>query len=326
MPLQNMKVDVLVDSDHWRNAMRSEVRAGLLSTPKRLPSKYFYDTRGSDLFEEITDLPEYYQTRTEQALLERCAGEICRIVRPLELIELGAGSSKKTRMLLDAATAENRLERYIPLEVSEGMARQSGADIAGDYPGIDIHAVVGDFDHHLTDLPSGTRRLVVFLGSTIGNMVREDAIEFLREVSQLLDSESALLLGTDLVKDKQVLEAAYNDARGVTAAFNLNILSVINNELAGNFNPEGFEHVAFFNEDEERIEMHLKARTMQRARLEDLEMNVAVQAGEMIHTEVSCKYRKESVQAMLGEAGLELEHWYTDPKNYFALSLARRAR
>ncbi len=326
MPLQNMKVDVLVDSDHWRNAMRSEVREGLLSTPKRLPSKYFYDTRGSDLFEEITELPEYYQTRTEQALLERCSGEICRVVRPLELIELGAGSSKKTRMLLDAATAGNRLERFIPLEVSEVMARQSGADIAGDYPGIDIHAVVGDFDHHLPHLPEGTRRLVVFLGGTIGNMVRADAVEFLQEVAQLLDSESALLLGTDLVKDKQVLEAAYNDSRGVTADFNLNILNVINNELEGNFNPEGFEHVAFFNEDEERIEMHLRARTMQRARLEDLKMNVAVQAGEMIHTEVSCKYRKESVQEMLGQAGLELEHWFTDPKNYYALSLARRAR
>lgn len=325
MPLQNMKIDVLVDSDHWREAMRSEVREGLTRTPKRLPSKYFYDKRGSDLFEEITDLPEYYQTRTELALLELRAHEICEIVKPRELVELGAGSSKKTRTLLDAATDARHLERYVPLEVSEQMARQSGAEIAEDYRELDIHAVVGDFDHHLPHLPDGGGRLVVFLGSTIGNMVRDEAEEFLSEISDLLDDDSALLLGTDLVKDKQVVEAAYNDSRGVTAEFNRNILNVINNELDGDFDPAAFEHVAFFNDDHERIEMHLRARSDQQARVADIELDVSVDRGEMIHTEVSCKYRKESVQEMLGNPGLELEQWYTDPREYYALSLARKA-
>jgi L-histidine N-alpha-methyltransferase len=306
------------------SVMAEEVEEGLRSTPKNLPSKYFYDARGSELFEKITELPEYYPTRTEQALLERFADEITADPAPAELIELGSGSGKKTRLLIDAARSHGRLRRYTPFEVSEQIAEQSAQRMAALYPDLQVFVVVGDFELHLDEIPPCEARLVVFLGGTIGNFMRADAVRFLSGVASLLDDESRFLLGTDLVKDTAVLEAAYNDAQGVTAEFNLNILNVINHHLDADFDPAAFEHVALFNADLARIEMHLRSRADQRVRLRGIDLEVAFARGELMRTEVSHKYTRESVDSMLEEAGLKLERWFTDPDDNFALSLSSR--
>lgn len=302
--------------------MAREVREGLTRTPKEVPSKHFYDERGSHLFEEITLLPEYYLTRAEQSLLARKSAEIARVTQPETLIELGPGSARKTRMLLEAGMAIGTLLRYVPVEVSAGTAERSARQLAEDYPWLAVNAIVGDFEQHLEPLPPGGARLVAFLGSTIGNFVPERAATLLAGIAKLLDDRGWFLLGTDLVKDKETLEAAYNDKRGVTAEFNRNILRVVNRRFDGNFEPDAFEHVAFYDEKLERIEMHLEALRPQHVRLGAIDLEIDVERGERIKTEVSCKYRKETVEALLRGAGLALEHWYED--GGFALSLARR--
>lgn len=304
--------------------MGQEVREGLSGSPKRLPSKYFYDERGSKLFGRITELPEYYLTRAEDRLLERCAAQIARAVRPRELVELGPGSSKKTRWLIDAARGSGTLRRYVPVEVSPEAARAHAEDLVRRYPGLAIHAVIGDFEQHLGDIPRGDRTLVAFLGSTIGNFPAAEAVDLLSEIAPLLAGGGALLLGADLAKDRAVLEAAYNDADGVTAEFNRNILHVLNRRLDGDFDSTEFEHVSFYNGDLERIESYLRSRRAQTVALTGLDLEIEFARGEMMRTEVSCKYTRASLVALLEQAGLVLDSWYTEEDEAYALLVARR--
>jgi L-histidine N-alpha-methyltransferase len=323
----NVEIEVHVDANGALSSIGREVRDGLSRRPKRLPSKYFYDERGSRLFERITELPEYYLTRAEQALLEREAGTIAGIARPEELVELGSGLATKTRLLLDACLAEGSLVRYVPVEVSREIAEQTALTLARSYPVLEIHALVGDFDDfgaHLGRAPGSGRRTIALLGSTLGNSPEPDAVRFLRKVGSLLAPRDTLLLGTDLVKDRRVLEAAYNDDRGITAEFNRNILNVINRHLAGDFDPGEFEHVARWNDREERIESFLRSRRQQTVRLAAIDFDVTFAEGELLWTEVSCKYTRESLERILAAAGLRLAHWLADEPLY-ALSLSRAA-
>jgi L-histidine N-alpha-methyltransferase len=320
----NVEFQVHLEGDGVPRTMAREVREGLSRSPKRLPSKYFYDEHGSRLFERITELPEYYLTRAEVALLETRGADIARVSRLQDLVELGSGAATKTRLLIEAGLAEGTLRRYVPVEVSHDVVQRSARALAERYPELEVHAVVGDFDSHLGELPKGHRRLVALLGSTIGNYPEPDCIELLRKIGGLLDSKDWLLLGTDLVKDQEVLERAYNDAQGVTAEFNRNILNVINRHLAGDFDPLAFEHVAFYNAEHERIESYLRSTRAQRVRLAAIDFEVAFEEGELLWTEVSCKYTESSVRRIVRAAGLRLRHWMPDAAGAFALSLSRR--
>jgi L-histidine N-alpha-methyltransferase len=323
MELPNVVIDDLLGESGAPDTMGQEVRAGLASTPKRLPSKYFYDTRGSELFEQITALPEYYLTRSEQALLEASAPTIASLTQYRELLEPGAGSAKKTRTLIDAGLAEGCLERVLLVDVSHEMAERSAKAIAGGYPGLEVHGVVADFEADLDKIPPAPDRLVVLLGSTIGNFTRTEGLDLLRRLEALAGENGWLLLGTDTVKEKSVLEKAYNDSQGVTAQFNANILEVVNRHLDGNFVAGRFDHVAFFNEVESRIESYLRARSAHSVRLRKLGLEFDLDAGEMIHTEISCKYTRESVTSLLDAGGFKLHRWFTDVDETFALSLSR---
>jgi L-histidine N-alpha-methyltransferase len=319
------RLDVHVASSGARAALAADVRAGLTATPKWLLPKYFYDERGCELFEAITLLPEYYQTRTELALLRAEAPGIVARHGPTELVELGSGSSHKTRALLDAMRDDGGLRRYRPFDISPFALLAAAGGLAEEYAGLRVAAVAGDFERHLGRIPAPPRRghrLVAFLGSTIGNLPPDAREPFLRAVRQLLRPEDRLLLGTDLVGDRVRLEAAYNDAAGVTAAFNLNLLSVLNAELDGDLDPERFEHVAFFDDDAEWIEMRLRSRVAHSARLRALDLVVPFAAGEEMRTELSCKFTRESVDRMYADAGLELLEWRTDPRGWYAISVA----
>lgn len=324
-PETAIQIDDFLEDSGTLGTLAEDVRQGLTHRPKRLPPKYIYDEVGSRLFEEITRTPEYYVTRTEMQLLQEVAGEIVRQVEPRDLVELGPGSSAKTRVLLDAMRDEDLLERYIPVEVSPSMVETTSRRLSKEYPGLRIHGVIGDFLRHLDKVPEGDRRLVIFLGSTLGNLAPEEALRFLRHVAGSLGPEDAFLLGADLVKPKEVLEAAYNDAEGITARFNRNILEVVNRNLGGEFDSERFSHVAFYNPEESRIESYLEADEAQEVRIRDLDITVRFEEGERIHTEYSHKYTRDSVEAYLGQAGLELQRWFTDARNWFSISLARRA-
>ncbi|MCI0484845.1 MAG: L-histidine N(alpha)-methyltransferase [candidate division NC10 bacterium] len=302
--------------------LAEDVRRGLTRIPKELPPKYFYDTRGSELFEQICELPEYYLTRTERAVLARIAGEVVASVRPTTLVEFGSGSGRKTRVLLDAMARRELLDCYVPIDLNEDVLRQVAHTLSESYPGLRTHAVIGDFEQPIEILPTGGPRLVAFLGSTIGNLTHDGAIGFLRNVARLLAPEDRFLLGTDLVKDVRVLERAYNDAAGVTAAFNRNILSVINKHLDGHFEPNRFEHLAFYNKEDSRIEMHLVARQSHQVSIDAIDFTVEFARGESIRTEISCKYTRAMVEGMLAEAGLRLVRWDTDRDRLFALSLS----
>lgn len=323
MELPNVVIDDYLDASGAPDTMGREVRAGLTSKPKSLPSKYFYDARGSELFEQITELPEYYLTRAEQALLEASAAAIAELSRFRELVEPGAGSAKKTRTLIDAGLAEGCLERLLLVDVSHASAEESAREMAANYPGLEVHGVVADFETDLVKIPSAPDRLVAFLGSTIGNFTRAQGVQLLRRMKTLAGVGGWLLLGTDLVKDREVLEAAYNDAQGVTARFNANILDVVNRHLGGNFVPGRFEHVAYYNEIDSRIESYLRARSAHSVRLGKIDLEIDLDAQEMIHTEISCKYTRESVTSMLTAGGFSLRHWFTDVDDTFALSLSR---
>jgi len=321
----NIAVDVHFDPAESLATMRDEVRAGLTARPKTLPSKYFYDERGSRLFERITELPEYYPTRAEREALEVHADEIARLCRPYELVELGSGSSKKTRLLLEAALERGRLRTYVPLDVSREIAEVAARALVEDYPGLRVHAVIGDFEEHLGEIPDGEHRLFALLGGTIGNFVRPDAVRLLSDIAARMGPHDHFLLGTDLIKDKATLDAAYDDAAGVTAEFNRNILCVLNDRLGAAFDPADFDHVAFYDVDRERVEMHLRARRALRVRVADLGLDVGFERGETVRTEVSCKYTRATVESMLADAGLEPEGWFTDAAGRFALSLSRPA-
>ncbi|MFI5490243.1 L-histidine N(alpha)-methyltransferase [Micromonospora echinaurantiaca] len=301
--------------------LRDDVRAGLSADPKWLPPKWFYDARGSELFEEITRLPEYYPTRAERAVLAGRADRVAELTGAKTMIELGSGSSEKTRLLLDAFTRHGGLGTFVPLDVSVSALRRSTAEIAADYPGLRVRGIVGDFTRHLDRLPTGGRRLVVFLGGTIGNLLPAERARFLADMRAALEVGDWLLLGTDLVKDPSVVVPAYDDAAGVTAEFNRNVLRVINRELGADFDPAAFDHVARWDPDREWIEMRLRAWRPMRVRVLDLDVRFA--EGEELRTEVSAKFRPAGVAAELAAAGFAAAEFWTDPDGLFGVTLAR---
>jgi L-histidine Nalpha-methyltransferase len=301
-----------------------DVRLGLARRVKAIPPKHFYDARGSELFDRICELPEYYLTRTEHALLEAYGADVVAATGPTDVIELGSGAARKTRTLLEAAARGGGRVRYHPMDVCEPMLRTSAARLLAEHPWLEVHAVVADYDRHLAPLPAGRRRLVAFLGSTIGNYGPRRAETFLRRVAAELRRGEHLLLGADLVKPVARLEAAYDDAAGVTAAFNRNVLSVINRELGADFRPEGFDHVASFDRRRSQIDMFLRARRAQVASIPALGMTVRIRAGETIHTEISRKFTERRLETLLRRAGFEIVRWYLPADRSFALVLAER--
>jgi L-histidine Nalpha-methyltransferase len=309
-------------ADSAYEALCRDVRAGLQSSPKALPPKWFYDSVGSDLFDQITRLPEYYPTRAEAEILRARAAEIASAAGADTLVELGSGTSEKTRVLLDALRDGGALRRFVPFDVDASMLSLASKAIQDEYPGIEIAAVCGDFEEHLAKIPTGGRRLFVFLGSTIGNLKPDDRAEFLAGLAAALQPGDGLLLGTDLVKDVGRLVAAYDDAAGVTARFNRNVLAVINRELDADFDVDAFRHVASWNAVDERMEMWLRSDRAQRVRIGALNVTVDFDAGEQVLTEVSCKFRAEGVAEELAHAGLRLTQWWTDAAGDFGLSLS----
>nr|WP_202546376.1 L-histidine N(alpha)-methyltransferase [Streptomyces sp. SID2119] len=300
-------------------ALRADVLSGLTRHPKTLPPKWFYDARGSELFEDITRLPEYYPTRAEREILEERAEEIAAASGARTVIELGSGSSEKTRHLLEALDG---LESYVPVDVSESALTGAAESLLAEHPGLSVHALIADFTGGLALPGTPGPRLVAFLGGTIGNLLPEERAGFLNSVRSLLTPGDALLLGTDLVKDEETLVAAYDDASGVTAAFNKNVLNVVNRELGADFPLEDFEHVAVWNPEQRWIEMRLRARRALTVKIRELDLVVPFEAGEELRTEVSAKFRQEDVREELAAAGLQLAQWWTDAAGRFALSLA----
>jgi L-histidine N-alpha-methyltransferase len=319
-------VDVRLRPADLRAALRRDARVGLGATPKSMPPVWFYDDRGSALYEDITRLPEYYPFRAEAALLRRSAGEIADAAKARVLVELGSGTSEKTRLLLGAmASASAGLNGYVPFDVSEATLRAAAEAIAADL-GIGVHAVVGDFHEHLDGIPDlGEPRLVAFLGSTIGNFAPDQRHRFLAELRGLLDGSDRFLLATDLVKDTRRLVAAYDDARGVTAEFNRNLLHVLNRELGADFVPERFAHVAVWDPDEQWIEMRLRATGAMSVRLTAIDMTVRFAADEEVRTEISAKFTPERVWSELAAAGFAVTGLWTDPHRDYLLTLARPA-
>jgi L-histidine N-alpha-methyltransferase len=323
--------DIRIDCHLGPSSPRSladDVLDGLTRPFKELPPKHLYDARGSELFDRICDLPEYYPTRTERAILEARSEEIVSRTGAAELVELGSGTASKTRVLLDAMRDAGTAWRYVPFDVSEQVVRDCAASLAEAYPELGIHGVVGDFERHLGAIPArdGERpRVVALLGGTLGNLPPGSRRRFLRALGGLLGPGDHLLLGTDLVKDPDVIEAAYDDAAGVTAEFNLNLLHVLNRELDADFPVERFEHVAFFDPEREWIEMRLRATRACRVRIARLGLEVAFERGEEMRTEISAKFTRERLDGDCAAAGLALDAWLTDPDDLFALSLARPA-
>jgi len=299
-----------------------DVRAGLTATPKTLEPKYFYDARGSELFDEITRLEEYYPTRTERAILEAHAADIAAETGAETLIELGSGTSEKTRILLHALRAAGTLHRFVPFDVDPAVLAWAGEALAEEFSDLEVTPVVGDFESHLGLLPRGSRRLVAFLGSTIGNLDPDQRARFLGDVRATLEPGDGFLLGVDVVKDVDRLVRAYDDAAGVTAAFNKNVLAVINRELGADFVPEAFDHVALWDADHEWIEMRLRSRADQTVRIPGAGIVVPFTAGEEVRTEISAKFRRDGIEGELAAAGLALQSWWTDRAADFALLLA----
>jgi L-histidine N-alpha-methyltransferase len=306
-------------------SLANDVLDGLTRPFKELPPKHFYDARGSELFDRICELPEYYPTRTELGILVANAPEIVRATGAGELVELGSGAADKARILLSAMEDAGTLRRYVPLDVSETVVRDAAEQLVTEYDRLQIHGVIGDFERHLEMVPSqdGAPRLVALLGGTIGNFPPGTRRRLLRQIAALLGPSDWLLLGTDLVKDPAVIEAAYDDSDGVTAEFNRNVLHVINRELGADFTPEQFEHVAFFDRRHEWIEMRLRARGDCAVRIADLDLDIEFKAGEELRTEISAKFTREKLEQDFEAAGLELARWFTDSAELFALSLAR---
>jgi len=309
-------------ADSAYQALRRDVLDGLARSPKSLPPKWFYDSVGSDLFDQITRLPEYYPTRAEAEILRARSAEIASVTDADTLVELGSGTSEKTRLLLAALNDGGTLRRFVPFDVDANVLSAAGTAIQGEYPDIEIAAVCGDFEEHLSEIPDGGRRLFVFLGSTIGNLTAEPRAEFLAALAGVMRPGDSLLLGTDLVKDTGRLVRAYDDAAGVTAQFNRNVLAVINRELDADFDADAYRHVARWNAEQERMEMSLRAERTQRVCIAALGLTVEFAAGEEILTEVSCKFRPGAVAAELARAGLRRTRWWTDDAGDFGLSLA----
>ncbi|GAA2137644.1 L-histidine N(alpha)-methyltransferase [Actinomadura napierensis] len=316
-------MDRFLTADDLAKTLRQDVREGLTGTPKTLPPKWFYDERGSALFEEITKLEEYYPTRREREILTARAPEIAAITGARTLLELGAGSGEKTRLLLDALSGT--LRSYVPVDVSGDFLEEAAAGIAADHPGLTVRTVVADYEQHLHLLPAGERRLIAFLGGTIGNMPPAARIGFLGGLRATMSDGDFLLLGADLVKDTGRLVRAYDDAAGVTAEFNRNVLYVINRELDADFVPDAFQHVAVWNDTDEWIEMRLRSTRDQDIRVGGLDLEVSFAEGEEMRTEISSKFRRERLASELGAAGMELAEFWTDESGDFSLSLAHPA-
>ncbi|MFI5776828.1 L-histidine N(alpha)-methyltransferase [Nocardia sp. NPDC051570] len=316
-------VDVHLDADYFAEALRADVREGLAASAKFLPPKWFYDAAGSELFEAITGLPEYYPTRAEREILAAHADDVARTTGAHTLVELGSGSSEKTRLLLDALTAYGTLRQFVPLDVSESALREATRRIAGDYRNLMVHGVVGDFTEHLDLLPGGTPRLIAFLGGTVGNFMPPERAKLLAMIRDACGSDGWLLLGTDLIKDPATLLAAYDDAAGVTARFNRNLLQVLNRELGADFDVDAFEHVAAWDEDNAWIEMRLRAMRRMTVRIPLVDMDVHLADGEQIRTEISAKFRPEQIMTELTDSGFDTRHSWTDDLGRYVVTLAR---
>ena len=304
--------------------MARDIRLGLSGRFKELAPKYFYDERGSQLFEQITELEEYYPTRTERAILEESSDAIVAAAgEPETLVELGSGSAAKTRHLLSAMRDAGCLGTYVPVDISEEITHETGEALVREYPGIEIHGLVCDFEHHLERIPERDGgRLVAFLGGTIGNLYPSARRDFLARLAALMGPEDRLLLGTDLVKDPARLEAAYDDAEGVTAEFNKNVLEVLNRELGADFDLDAFEHVARYDAEEARMDIRLRSLAAQTVQLDGLDLSVEFAADEEMRTEISSKFTYEKLARVYGEAGLAISGWFTDADCDYALSLA----
>ncbi len=318
-----IRIEVFFNEEDVLPQMESDVRRGLTSNPKFLLPKYFYDNAGSLLFEKITTLPEYYLTRTETRLISGLSDSLISTIHPTEILELGAGSSTKTLLLINKWENSPGEKIYLPFDVNLSMIEVAAKELITMHPWLWVHGIVGDFERHLHEIPicNGTR-LILFLGSTIGNFTPDERINFLKKVSPLLKDNDRFLIGLDLVKDVQEIEAAYNDNQGVTEAFNKNILNVINQNLHGNFQPDLFQHSAFFNPNEQRIEMHLIASEKQQIQIQKLNLSLEMNQGESIWTESSHKFTQTQVEEMLSDSGMKLVDWFQDEEAKFALALA----
>jgi len=324
MPVAIRLAEPSWDAPDSRVRMAAEVRAGLLGRPRTLPSKYFYDDRGSELFEAITRLPEYYQTRTEERLLAALADPLIARIRPHELVELGSGAGRKVRLLLAAMRRAGRLRRLTLFDINESFLRHAASRIRAWDPAVAVRGVVGDFALGLEALGPGGGRLAILFGGTIGNFHPGDVPAFLKRLAAQLESGDHFLIGVDLVKDPARLETAYNDSAGVTAEFNRNILRHINRVLGGDFDPDAFAHVAFWDAKHRWIEMRLRATEPVTAHIAAARLDVRLAAGEEIRTEISCKYTRRSFGARVRGTGFAIDRWFTDPENLFALALLRR--
>jgi len=316
------RIEVHLEASHMRSALASDVAVGLTSCPKELPPKWFYDETGSNLFDAITRLPEYYPTRRERQILRRRAVDIAVLSGANTVVELGSGTSEKTRLLLDAFAEAGQLARFVPFDVDETTLRRAAEAIAAEYPQATVHAVVGDFEHHLGTLPDEGRRLVAFLGGTIGNLTPKQRAQFLGDLSSGLHPGDSLLLGTDLIKDVARMRAAYDDSQGVTAEFNRNVLRVINRELSADFVPERFAHVAVFDPEQEWMAISLRATAAHAVTVSGIDLTVDFEENELMRTEISAKFRRAGIESELAAAGLALNRWWTDPGGDFALSLS----
>lgn len=304
------------------DTLAADVLAGFEKCPRSLPPKYFYDARGARLFDAICDTPEYYPTRTEQALLDATAGDIASLARPTHLVELGSGAARKTRTLIDAARRGAHPLTYVPVDISEQMLVTSSRRLLADYPDLRVHAVVADYDHHLHLLPREGRRLIAFLGSTIGNFTQPAAVRFLAAIRSGMAADDRLLIGFDLIKAPAVLHAAYNDEGGLTTEFNRNVLYVLNRRLGGDFDPDTFDHIGEWHPEQQQMEMYLESRVDQTVTLEALGRSYSFAAGERIHTEISRKHDRAMCEEMMAGAGLSTISWFQSPDDYFALMLA----
>ncbi|HEX3510947.1 MAG TPA: L-histidine N(alpha)-methyltransferase [Solirubrobacteraceae bacterium] len=328
-PPTAVATDIRIDSHLDGSSTRSladDALDGLTRPFKELPPKHFYDAHGAELFDRICELPEYYQTRAERSILQERAEQIAELTGAVELVELGSGTAAKTRVLLDAMQAAGTLARYVPVDVTESMVRETAEALTSEYPGLQVHGLIGDFERHLEHVPPPIGpRIVAFLGGTIGNFPPGSRRRFLRAIGGLLGPGDHLLMGTDLVKDPSVLQAAYDDSEGVTAEFNRNMLEVLNRELSADFRLEDFEHVALFDAEHEWIEMRLRARREHTAFVGELDLPVHFDAGEELRTEISAKFTPERVESDLAAAGLRIVSWLTDSEERFALTLSERA-
>lgn len=323
--MQSVNIDVHLDPGWWRTTLEHDVRTGLRASPRCIPAKWFYDELGSQLFDEITRLDEYYPFRAEREILRDRASEIMAASGADTLVELGSGTSEKSRVLLDAMVAADNLKRYVPFDVSEEMLRLAAGQIRNEYDGVEVHGVVGDFERHIPLVPIGGTGMVAFLGSTIGNFEPSARTKFIADVVQALDPGGSFLLGTDLVKDPDRLWAAYNDAKGVTARFNLNMLTMLNRELNADFDLDTFEHAADWDAENEWVDIRVRSTAQQSVRVADLDLVADFDQGEEMRTEISAKFRLPGIAAELEAAGLEIVEQWTDAAADFGMTLARKA-